>query len=462
MHKCWLVLAAIVLSSIAAFADQPAATQPSFDWPQFLGPDRDAASKETGLLHEWPKEGPKVLWRAPIGIGWASISSAGDDVLVASMDGPGETVRCLDVATGKEKWNHGYKLGAPTWAWGVGWDKGGTRATPLITDKYVYACGILGDTYCLDRKDGSIVWRRGFLDGQKPKNPGDWKGFYNSPLIVGNALCLGVAGGPKWAFTTWNIQTGKDLWTVSGTGMAKGVKGGASQVTVAKFGKEDCFLVQMNGYLKAFRATDGKEIWTQAFYTGRGAGIPTPLVVDNYILAQSDADYAKLVEIDRAKEAFEGKQLWAVNHLAARWSKDDPYVSFYQNWVHRDGFLYGFAWPEPNMDKFETSPAYLICVELKTGKLMWSEKVSGHGTSLIAADGMLYARSYQTLMLVECNPKAFTLKGKLEKIHNASNATNPGQIDWTMPTLANGKLFVRLPSELICYDVKDPNAKKAK
>lgn len=34
------------------------------DWPQWQGPDRNAISKETGLLQEWPKDGPPLAWKS--------------------------------------------------------------------------------------------------------------------------------------------------------------------------------------------------------------------------------------------------------------------------------------------------------------------------------------------------------------------------------------------------------------
>ena len=41
-----------------------AVTAMGADWPQWRGPNRDGISKETGLLKEWPKAGPKLLWKA--------------------------------------------------------------------------------------------------------------------------------------------------------------------------------------------------------------------------------------------------------------------------------------------------------------------------------------------------------------------------------------------------------------
>jgi len=35
---------------------------PASDWPQWRGPARDGHSAETGLLKEWPEDGPSVAW----------------------------------------------------------------------------------------------------------------------------------------------------------------------------------------------------------------------------------------------------------------------------------------------------------------------------------------------------------------------------------------------------------------
>src|SRR5215218_9617632 len=41
------------------------------DWPQWLGPKRDAVWRETGILEKFPPEGPKVRWRVPVGAGFS-------------------------------------------------------------------------------------------------------------------------------------------------------------------------------------------------------------------------------------------------------------------------------------------------------------------------------------------------------------------------------------------------------
>ena len=49
----------------------------SFDWPQWQGPDRNAISRETGLLKEWPEAGPPLAWKsAKLGGGYGAPSIA--------------------------------------------------------------------------------------------------------------------------------------------------------------------------------------------------------------------------------------------------------------------------------------------------------------------------------------------------------------------------------------------------
>ena len=42
------------------------------DWPQWRGPDRTATWTESGIVERLPTNGPKVIWRAPIAMGYSS------------------------------------------------------------------------------------------------------------------------------------------------------------------------------------------------------------------------------------------------------------------------------------------------------------------------------------------------------------------------------------------------------
>ena len=76
------------------------------DWPQWRGPQRDGVSKETGLLKEWPKEGPKLLWQVKdIGYGFSTPAVIGDRLYLLGNKGTdNEFVQARSVTDGKEIW----------------------------------------------------------------------------------------------------------------------------------------------------------------------------------------------------------------------------------------------------------------------------------------------------------------------------------------------------------------------
>src|SRR5438067_6325469 len=113
------------------------------DWPQWLGPKRDGVWRETGILTRFPKDGPKVRWRTPIGYGYAGPAVADGRVYIMDLllaDGvkmptnafartplPGkERILCLDEATGKVLWKHEYPC-----EYTISYPAG-TRTTPVI------------------------------------------------------------------------------------------------------------------------------------------------------------------------------------------------------------------------------------------------------------------------------------------------------------------------------------------
>jgi hypothetical protein len=108
------------------------------DWPQLLGPGRDGHSAETKLNWNWPKEGPKLLWKLDAGAGWAGPVVAGERLIHFHRVGDNEIVLCLDPATGKEKWQHKY----PTkYKDDFNFDDG-PRATPTIAGDKVFTLGM--------------------------------------------------------------------------------------------------------------------------------------------------------------------------------------------------------------------------------------------------------------------------------------------------------------------------------
>ncbi|MDB5313121.1 MAG: pvaA 1 [Gemmataceae bacterium] len=430
------------------------------DWPRFQGPNGDGTSPETGLLREWPKDGPRAVWRAKIKQGWGCPVVAGDDVYLGwteEVRGEQEAIVCLDAKTGAERWRHGYEVG-PYWKRNIGWAAGGYRSTPCVAGKYVYGLGAVGHLVCLDRATGKVVWGQNLWDEW---NPSGEKGYSFSPVVEDGRLILWYSDGawpvpPKGKekaekkhfvlCRALDPDTGKLIWEFKEPHLPSARMGEGQTPAVAAFGGEKCVVVCGNCDVKAIRVADGKQVWKYASVRpdGRGTTIPTPLVLRDHIVNIPDSDVSHVLRVNRDKPD---------EPAAVVWKKDlDTYTAVHQ-FRHRDGYLYGFAGTLRGDSEKAAGDSVLsyACIELTTGKVMWTKRGFKSGNSHIEADGLLFVRSYQTLRLIAATPTGYSLKGE---VHTHDVWQTPRSLtDIVMPVLSRGRLYVRTPDELICYQV---------
>jgi hypothetical protein len=76
-----------------------------FTWPNWRGPHHDGVSRETGLLKEWPKDGPRVVWQVEnVGVAYSSLAVAGGRIYTqGDLDGV-EHIICLREKDGSLVW----------------------------------------------------------------------------------------------------------------------------------------------------------------------------------------------------------------------------------------------------------------------------------------------------------------------------------------------------------------------
>src|ERR1051325_3254978 len=190
------------------------------DWPQWLGPQRDAIWRETGIVEKFPTNGLKFRWRVPVGGGYAGPAVAKGRVYVTDRqlakgasnpanpfdrgEIPGsERVLCLNEADGKIVWQHEYNC-----AYSVSYPSG-PRATQTVHDGKVYTLGAEGNLACLDAEKGTLLWSHDFKKDFNLKTP-MW-GFAGHPLVDGQKLiCL--AGGDGSVAVAFDKDSGKELW----------------------------------------------------------------------------------------------------------------------------------------------------------------------------------------------------------------------------------------------------------
>ena len=423
------------------------------DWAQFQGPRGDGTSPEQKMLRAWPADGPKVLWRAPIKMGWSSPSVSQGEIFVAwteAVNGVAETIACLDAATGREKWKYTYEVG-PYWKRNIGWAAGGFRSTPAVDDRHVYALGAIGHLHCLNRRTGEVIWMKNLWDEWIPGE----KGYSTSPMLADGKLILYYGDGvrpvdkddqPFVHARALDCATGKVLWTFTEPHQPPARGGEGQTPAITKLFGRTCALFTGNCSLIALAVDDGKPVWrTECIRKdARGTTIPTPLVMGRLMFNIPDLDVPHAVQFDPARPDVPGK---------IAWKQDLHMFTALHMFRPRGEFLYGFAGSLEGSSDTAASKCMmnLVCLEAATGKVRWSEPGFRQGISLTEVDGLLFVRSYQTLHLIEANPAGYRKLGEVKTHANRQPTLN--LVDMVMPVLCNGRLYVRVVDELICFNV---------
>jgi outer membrane protein assembly factor BamB len=420
MKTRWLFLVAF---GLADFSLAGAAA----DWPQWRGPERNGISKETGLLKEWPKEGPKLVWQVKdIGNGYSTPAIVDDRIYLESNRDDDEFVLALDIKDGKEVWS--VKIGK------VGKNKGpqypGTRSTPTVDGDALYCLASDGDLVCLERDKGKIRWRKNLKIDFEGK-PGNWA-YSESPLIDGEVLVC-TPGGAKATLVALNKNTGEVIWKSEVPG---GDEAAYASVTVTDVGGVKEYVQFLQKGVVGVDAKTGKFLWRYGKTAENSpANIPTPVVHAGYVYSGSSLGGGGLAKLKVEQGKVEAEPVYFNKALPTSIGGA----------VLLDDHLYG------------TNGKGLQCVEFTTGKVKWQDKSVGPG-SLCYADGRLYIHGEKgEVALVEASPEAYHEKGRFSPPDQPKRGASQA---WAYPVVANGRLYLRDLGVLWCYDVKDSPAGK--
>lgn len=409
--QCLLRGVSIALMTLAALAPLAAG-----DWPWWRGPKRDGCSTDQGLLTEWPAGGPPLAWKATgCGVGYSSVSVVGDRLFTMG-DGPdGSHVQAIAVKTGRLAWMSGL-VGKG------GGDPAGTRSTPSVDGRCVYALGQYGDLVCLEAATGREFWRRSLTRDFGGSCPG-WL-YAESPLVDRDKVMV-TPGGPRGAIVALNKQTGALIWQ---SAEFKDPAHYSSLIATEIDGVRQ--YIQLTAESVAGVAADnGKLLW-RANCHGETAVVPTPICADHQVYVTSGYDvgcHAFGIAGDAA--GFKAEALYANKEM----------VNHHGGVVLLAGCLYGHS----------ESKGW-VCQDFKTGAVVWSHHGVGKG-SLCYADGHLYLRSEGgrgTVALIEASPGAYVEKGRFDQPDRSDKNS------WAHPVVANGRLYLRDQDVLLCYDVK--------
>lgn len=409
-----------ILSVLAAAVALPVTLSNAADWPQFRGPNRDDISTETGLLKDWPTEGPKLVWMTKdAGLGYSGYSIVGDTLYTMGSRDAVEYVIAVDAATGKEKWSAeaGPLL---TNGWGDG-----PRSTPTISGGKVFAMSGKGHLSCLNAADGKTVWKV-TMEDLGGKVPG-W-GYTESVLVDGD-MVICTPGGAQGTIAALDKNTGKKVWqSAEWTDPAQY----ASAIAADHNGVRQIIQLTMQS-VGAVNAKDGSLLWKIAF-PGKTAVIPTPIFSDGHVFVCAGYGVGgKLIKLGPGNQAED---------LNPNMNTD--MVNHHGGVVLVNGFLYGYS-----------EKGGWTCLDFKTGAVKWQEQRALRKGAIHCADGKLYLleENTGTVALIDASPDGWKEHGRFTLTPQTTQRNPKGKV-WTHPVVANGRLYLRDQELLYSFDVK--------
>jgi outer membrane protein assembly factor BamB len=395
------------------------------DWPQWRGPQRNGVSQETGLLKEWPQEGPALVWKASdIGSGYSTPAVVGERLYLLANEGlDNEFVQALSAKDGQRLWRTRLgKVGNPK----QNPNFPAARSTPTVEGDVLYALGSDGDLACVETGGGKIRWQEN-LRADFGGKPGTWA-YAESPLVDGDTLVC-TPGGSEATLVALNKATGEVRWKCA---QPEGDEAAyASAIVVDAAGVRQYAQVVQKG-LVGVEAKSGKFLWRFAKAVSRyGANIPTPVGSEGIIyvgVAGTGGGAVRLKPKDGGVEAeplyFEAKLPTAIGGA-----------------VKVGEHLYG------------TTAQAMLCLDFKTGQVKWEERALG-AASLCYAEGRLYLHGENgQVALVEPSAEAYREKGRFAPPDQPKRA-NAMEKAWAYPVIAHARLYLRDHGMLWCYDLK--------
>ena len=412
-------------------------------WPDFLGPERNGKSAEKIDIAPWQKTGPRVLWHKKIGTSYGAPTVANGRLFIFARHGDMARLTCLESDTGTELWRFGY----PTDYEDMYGYNNGPRCCPVVDDDRVYIFGAEGMLHCVRVSDGERLWT---VDTTAQFHVvQNFFGVASAPAVEGELLIAQIGGSPS--------GSPKDIWGANGTPEPNG----SGIIAFNKYTGEVVYQItdELASYASPIFATIDGRRWGFAFLRGGLVGFEpatgkmdfhypwrhpkiesvnasSPVVVDDFVfISESYGIGSSVLQVRPGGYQVIWKDRASRRHKAME--------LHWNTAIHHEGYLYACSGRHSN-------GAELRCVELKTGKVAWAQRVDERASLLWVNDYLIYLGEYGRLMLLHCTPEKLAVISQVVPTdeHGKQLIKQPA---WAAPVLANGLLYIRGRERLICF-----------
>ena len=337
------------------------------NWPQFRGPDANGHSDATGLPLKW-SETENVKWKTAVhGLGWSSPVVWGNQVWMttATTTGKQMSALCVDRRTGKIV--HDVKVFDVRRPEKIARTNTYASPSPTIQAGRLYVHFGTYGTACLDTATGKVLWSRRDLNCDHHMGPG------TSPVVFGNLLIMPTDGIDVQFVVALDKATGKTVWKTNRSMDYTKVhrycrKAYCTPIVIDVAGVKQ-LISPCSKAIIAYDPKTGKELWK---IRHRGWSMtPRPVFGHGLVFLVMDYDF---------------QELWAVRP-DGRGDVTDTHVA----WKLKK--------PVPKKPSFllvgdllyvVNDTGSLVCIEAKTGKIVWQERIGGQfSASMLYADGRI-------------------------------------------------------------------------
>ena len=413
---CRSLAATTLILMVTVFLTNPAVAG---DWPQIMGPHRNGITDNERLTEQWPKSGPKKVWEAPIGSGFAGVAVSGDTLVLFHREGAEDKLTAFHSQTGERLWTTSF----PTTFQPQIVDDDGPRAVPTIQDGAIYAYSAQGHLFCLELASGKTRWQR--KTHQDFRADGGYFGAGSAPVVDGSFVIVNVGGDKmKAGIVAFDTATGKTAWT------AVNDQASYSAPLVTTIGDTRHLLCITRLNFVSLDPATGKERFRTPFgQRGPTVNAAIPVISGNHVLLTASygigAEWLKL-GADKVEVVWE----------------DTVLSSQYTTPIIHDGAVYGIDGRQDS-----GGPSTLKCFDPTTKKVSWSKTGLKYSTLIAAGPILLMMQTDGTLRMARLSKDGYA------ELASASLLTGTTR---ALPALANGKLYIRNEKTLACFDLANP------
>ncbi len=417
--KAFFLLFALTVSSLHAA-----------NWPAWRGPTGQGICEEKGLPVKWSKT-EHVKWRVALPERGNSTPIVwGERVFVTQPVGERRTLMCFDRKDGKLLWQQGVTTAEKEPTHGT---NPYCSASPVTDGERVIVSFASDGLFCYDFA-GKELWKRTDLG----KQIHIW-GNAASPVIHGDLCFLNFGPGETTYLLAVDKNTGKTLWKhdeETGYGKpqtadpAAGKRGDPTFIgswttpTLIKVEGKEQVLMSWPRRLAAYDPANGKELWTCA---GLNPLVYTsPIAEGESVVAMGGFGGSAIgVRAGGSGDITESRRLW--HHPRSPQRIASGAIHEGRIYIHND-------------------PGTAMCLDLKTGEALWTERLKGEGKS---------GTNWSSVMLAEGNCYTITQGGDCFVFKAGPTfelvSMNPlGEPSNSSVVPSNGELFIRTHAALWC------------